>query len=152
MADNADELQTLVQEWVKSTDLKFLNIADFETILDADADLFERKYEGKTLEEHAREFLVESKLDARVIDALVANLKEKKWPKYMQNEQERNANRHAIEKLNVYGRVIERNKYEYNTHEIDYALGVVLRHVNQSLGDELNLPVGYLICFKFEKL
>ena len=152
MAANLDEILVLSQEWIKGTDLKFLSIADFETILDSDTDLFERKYEGKTLEEHAREFLQGNKLDERVIDHLIANLKDKKWPKALLTDEERNTNRHTIEKLNVYGKIMERNKYEYNTHEIDYAFGVVLKHANTSLGDDYNLPVGYLICFKFEKL
>lgn len=147
---DTEALESLVREWTKSTQLKFLGMADYETILDKE-DL-DRQFDGKSLETHVREFFELNKLDNAVVDVLIDNLNKRNWPNALKTEQDRANNRNQIEKLNVYGSMIERNKYEFNTHEIDYAFGVAFKHVNGSLGDDYNLPVGYILCFKFEKL
>lgn len=141
--------ENLVTEWLtKNKDLKFMDLKDYEQVIDDP----ERLYNGSTLDVHAREYLNKKGLDQLVIDVLVDNFKTRKWPEKLKDDKLRNEYRHTVEDMKVFGDIAEAQKYEFNTHEIDFCYGIVLRNLNTSFGDDFNLPVGYIICIKFEKL
>ena len=134
-------------EWFKQTDFDALNISDFDCIMDNQ----NRFYNGLNLEQHLNNFCLKHNMNNDLHETLKANLICHKGPAKLDCRAKREKNHAFIEKMRIYGEIIEKVRYKNSKLEVDYVLGIVLNCANKSLGDDFNLPTGYVMCLKFER-